>query len=102
MKHKHSLIVEVSLGVVLLSVSLVLAQSKKAENPHAQEQRFNPYNEANLKFDILESQIQTLRKKMQLQNKRKVERTKEWNEHYEKVKQHIEAWDDFVDSYDIE
>jgi len=89
-----------------------LAQRDKAQqkaeaqpqekNPYAQKPGFNPYSEANLKFDILESQIQTLRKKMQLQTKRKSEQTKEWNEHYEKVKQHIEAWDKFVDSYDLE
>lgn len=112
MTRKDFLIIPVGFGILLLSMALALAQSGKADkqgkapaddtNPYAAKPGSNPYSEANLKFDILETQIQTLRKKMQLQAKRKAEQTKEWNEHYEKVKQHIEAWDDFVDSYDIE
>jgi len=112
MRRKHTLIVPAWFLIVLLSIPFALAQSDKTQqkeeapqeeqNPLAQKPGFNPYSEANLKFDILESQLQTLRKKMQLQAKRNSEQTKEWNEHYEKVKQHIEAWDNFVDSYDME
>jgi len=112
MTRKDFLIIPVGLGILLLSMALALAQAGKPDkqgkppandtNPYAAKSGSNPYGEANLKFDILETQIQTLRKKMQLQAKRKAEQTKEWNEHYEKVKHHIEAWDDFVDSYDIE
>jgi vacuolar-type H+-ATPase subunit I/STV1 len=112
MRRKHALIVPAWFLVVLLSMPFALAQRDKTQqnvearpepqNADSQKPGFNPYSEANLKFDILESQLQTLRKKMQLQAKRKSEQTKAWNEHYERVKQHIEAWDNFVDSYDLE
>lgn len=112
MRRKHALIVPACFLVVLLSMPAALAQRDRSQqnveaqpeeqNRGAQKSGFNPYSEASLKFDILESQIQTLRKKMQLQTKRKSGQTKAWNEHYEKVKQDIEAWDHFVDSYDLE
>ena len=112
MNGKQFLIIPPALGIFLLLTALALAQSGKAgkkgetspkeKNPYAQKSGSSPYSEANLKFDILETQIQTLRKKMQLQSKRKAEQTKEWNQHYEKVKHHIEAWDNFVDSYNME
>ena len=112
MNRKIFLIIPAALSILLLSISLAFAQSGKSQkkgkappekkNRYAVQSGFNPYSEANLKFDILETQIQTLRKKMQLQSKRKAEQTKEWNQHYEKVKHHIEAWDDFVDSYNLE
>lgn len=112
MNRNDILIIPATLGILVLTMSLALAQSGKSakqekappeeKNPYAEKSGFRPYSEANLKFDILEAQIQTLRKKMQLQSKSKAEQTKEWDAHYEKVKHHIEAWDDFVDSYNME
>jgi len=93
-------------AATMLAMTVALAQSS-AQETTAEDQTQGAgkepgFGEASLKFDILEAQLQTLRKKMQLQSKRRAEQTKEWNEHYEKVKQHIEAWDHFVDSHDVE
>ena len=111
MKSRFILEMVVFLFVLVLALSPASAQSekKKQEGGTAGQEdgrssdgsAYGVYGEANLKFDVLEAQIQTLRKKMQLQAKRKAEQTKEWNEHYQRVKQQIEAWDDFVDSYGI-
>jgi len=91
--------------VVVLTLFVVAAAQNSAKGKSANEPAAEvepSYGEASLKFDIIEAQLQTLRKKMQLQSKRKAEQTREWNDHYERVKQHIEAWDDFVESYDVE
>lgn len=92
--------------LVLILTFFVVASaqnSAKGKTPNERGAEVEPsYGEASLKFDIIEAQLQTLRKKMQLQSKRKAEQTREWNDHYERVKQHIEAWDDFVESYDVE
>jgi len=93
------------LVTVVVAFSSVSAQTsvKESTEPerNASAQGEAQYSEASLKFDILEAQLQTLRKKMQLRTKTKAQQTKEWNEHYERVKQQIEAWDDFVDSYGV-
>ena len=91
---------QASVFVVAIALSSILPQKAVPQNM-GEDQKESRYSEASLKFDILEAQLQTLRKKMQLRSKAKAEQTKEWNEHYEKVKQQIEAWDDFVDSYGV-
>lgn len=60
-----------------------------------------PY-EADLKFDVLEAQIQQLRKKMMLQSKRKAEQTEEWNRHYQEITKQLKAWDNFIDEYKVQ
>lgn len=61
-----------------------------------------PSYEADLKFDVLEAQIQQLRKKMMLQSKRKAEQTEEWNRHYQEITKRLKAWDNFVDAYNVQ
>lgn len=100
-----SVIYQASIIAISLALSSALAQTvggnreEKQSSPVPAEPR---YSETSLKFDILEAQLQTLRKKMQLRSKMSAEQTKEWNEHYTRVKQQIEAWDDFVEAYDVE
>jgi vacuolar-type H+-ATPase subunit I/STV1 len=95
------------LAVVVAPVQPVLAQSvnsgivTRRDNPYAEEPNYNPYTQANLKLDVLEAQIETLRKKMQLLAHKKAYATKEWDEHYQKVKHQIDAWDKFQDEYGV-
>lgn len=92
----------VALGFALSSAMAQISGGNPEEQqnlPALAEPRFS---ETSLKFDILEAQLQTLRKKMQLRSKMSAEQTKEWNEHYSRVQQQIEAWDDFVEAYDAE
>lgn len=96
-----SVFAQVSIFAAVLSISPAFAQTQDiGEERKTRAESEARYSETSLKFDILEAQLQTLRKKMQLRSKMKAEQTKEWNDHYERVKQQIEAWDDFVDSYE--
>lgn len=103
-----TVIVGLSCAVLFASTQLVRAQSvdtgivQKGQNPYAEEPGYSPYSQAHLKIDVLESQLQTLRKKVQLQAGQKAHESEEWNRHYETVKKHIEAWDKFQDEYNIE
>ena len=96
------------LAAFFASAQFVHAQSaqtgivKKGDNPYAEKSGYDPYTAANLKIDVLESQLKTLRKKMQLQVNKKAHETKEWDQHYETVKKQIDSWDKFQDEYNME
>lgn len=100
-----SVICQASIIAISFALSSALAQTsgRSGEKQQHSPVRAEPsYSETSLRFDILEAQLQTLRKKMQLRSKMSAGQTKEWNEHYNRVKQQIEAWDDFVDGYNVE
>lgn len=101
-------ILGLSIAALIASAPVVRAQKvdtgivQKGQDPYGREAGYDPYTAAHLKLDVLEAQIETLRKKMQLQASKKAYQTDEWDKHYQAVKKQIDDWDKFQDEYNIE